>query len=293
MRLSGLAIDNGGDFDCPAFGLIIGSVFEAAQVPDERGFSRQALYFWGYQCVLWGIHRSKWCGFVAMTLALFRHGFRRAKHVVRGDAFPEALLLVTRVRNYSQSTVSIQCQREQHSRALSGAAAQTAVADGTHSASTKPGHQSEKTADGHIERLADTILSLNLLQAKQLSDLLRSRLGIEGAVAMGAGAVTPAALAAMQQAMAAAGGGAPSSAATPAAEAKQEKTEFDVVLEKFDPAKKIQVIKEVRSALGLGLKEAKELVEAAPKVIKSSIPKNDAEALVERLKQFGATLAIQ
>ncbi|KAF6004556.1 hypothetical protein F1559_004234 [Cyanidiococcus yangmingshanensis] len=200
--------------------------------------------------------------------------------VSRGESFEAALYLSDLLVDALESdekrrAVPMRCLHEQHTRLLRQ--------DGPGPSARKQTHSHEAATDGQVARLADEILSLNLLQAKELSDLLRSRLGIEGSVGMGAGAVTPAALAAMQQAMAAAA----------AAETKQEKTEFDVVLEKFDPSKKIQVIKEVRSALGLGLKEAKELVEAAPKVIKSSLPKNDAEALVERLKQFGATLAIQ
>jgi large subunit ribosomal protein L7/L12 len=160
---------------------------------------------------------------------------------------------------------------------------------------TESGDARHDPVDERVGRLADEILSLNLLQAKQLSDVLRSRLGIEGTPALGGGALTPAALAAMQQAMFTAGNAAAGAqaAATGSAEKTEEKSEFDVVLEKYDAAKKIQVIKEVRSALGLGLKEAKELVEAAPKVIKSAVPKNEAEALVDRLKQFGSTLALK
>lgn len=238
-----------------------------------------------------------WCQRAVAVSALLRYGAGLTRRVVRGGVVPERLLVDALESDEKRRAVPKRCLREQHTRFLSGAAAAEAVAaDGPGPAARKQSHSHEAATDGQVARLADEILSLNLLQAKELSDLLRSRLGIEGSVGMGAGAVTPAALAAMQQAMAAAaagGAGTISSSAAPSTETKQEKTEFDVVLEKFDPSKKIQIIKEVRSALGLGLKEAKELVEAAPKVIKSSLPKNDAEALVERLKQFGATLAIQ
>ena len=77
-------------------------------------------------------------------------------------------------------------------------------------------------------------------------------------------------------------------AAAPAAAAVEEKTEFDVELKSFG-AKKLDVIKAVRELLGLGLKEAKELVESAPKVIKEAVAKDEAEKMVAKLKEAGAT----
>ena len=70
-------------------------------------------------------------------------------------------------------------------------------------------------------------------------------------------------------------------------------TEFDVVLEAFDAAKKIGIIKVVRAATGLGLKEAKDAVEAAPKTIKTGISKDDAEKLKKELEEAGATVKIK
>jgi large subunit ribosomal protein L7/L12 len=93
------------------------------------------------------------------------------------------------------------------------------------------------------------------------------------------------------------GGGAPAAQAAPAEtkaaekpkeEEKKEKSHYDIELSKFDAAKKIALIKEVRGILGLGLKEAKEMVEGAPVWLKKEVAKEDAEKLVEKLKEFGA-----
>ena len=92
-----------------------------------------------------------------------------------------------------------------------------------------------------------------------------------------------------------AGGQAAPQAAAPAAEpekpkeeAKVEKSHYDIELTKFDAAKKINIIKEIRGLLGLGLKEAKEMVESAPVWIKKEVKKEDADKLVEKLKEIGA-----
>ena len=123
--------------------------------------------------------------------------------------------------------------------------------------------------------LGDKIVALTLKQAKELSDYLENVHGIKAAAG---GAVV--------MAGPAAGGG----AAAPVAEAK---TEFDVVLESFDAAKKIGVIKVVRAATGLGLKEAKDAVEGAPSKIKEGISKEDAEKLKKELEEAGAKVAIK
>ena len=77
-----------------------------------------------------------------------------------------------------------------------------------------------------------------------------------------------------------------------AAAAAEEKTEFDVVLESFGE-KKLDVIKAVKEALGLGLKDAKDLVEAAPKALKEGAPKEEAEALKAKLEEVGATVTLK
>jgi len=91
-------------------------------------------------------------------------------------------------------------------------------------------------------------------------------------------------------AQAAPAGGAPAAAAEekPKEEEKKEKSHYDIELSKFDAAKKIALIKEVRGILGLGLKEAKEMVEGAPVWLKKEVAKEEADKLVEKLKEFGA-----
>jgi large subunit ribosomal protein L7/L12 len=93
-----------------------------------------------------------------------------------------------------------------------------------------------------------------------------------------------------------AGGGAVMVAAAPgaaAAEAKVEQTEFNVILTGFEDSKKIAVIKVVRAATGLGLKEAKDLVEGAPKTLKEGVSKEDAEKLKKELVDAGAAVDIK
>ena len=82
-------------------------------------------------------------------------------------------------------------------------------------------------------------------------------------------------------------------AAGAAAPAAEEKTEFDVILAGFDAAAKIKVIKVVREATGLGLKEAKEIVDNCPKTLKEAVSKEDAEKIVNDLKEAGATAEIK
>ena len=122
------------------------------------------------------------------------------------------------------------------------------------------------------KELGDKIVQLTLKQAKELSDYLEEVHGIKAAAA---GAV-----------MLAAGPGAA------AAEAKPEKTEFDVILEAYGD-KKIGVIKEVRAITGLGLKEAKDLVEGVPAKVKEGLSKEDAEKIKAQLEAAGATVSIK
>ena len=131
--------------------------------------------------------------------------------------------------------------------------------------------ESEKTFSKEIKDLGDKIVGLTLLQAKELGNYLKHEHGIEpaaGAVAV----ATPAA-----------GGEAP---------AEEEKTSFDVILKAVGD-QKIKVIKEVRAATGLGLKEAKELVDGAPKPVKEALSKEDADNLVKTLEEVGATVEIK
>ena len=123
------------------------------------------------------------------------------------------------------------------------------------------------------KELGDKIVGLTLKEAKELSDYLKDVYGIEPAAG---GAV-----------MMAAGGGDGGGAA-----AAVEQTEFDVVLEAAG-GNKISVIKVVRSATGLGLKEAKDLVEAAPSKVKEGVSKEDAEKLKGELAEAGATVSVK
>src|SRR5262249_30746434 len=126
----------------------------------------------------------------------------------------------------------------------------------------------------NIKSLGDSIVKLTVLEAKALGDYLEVVHGIK-----------PAAAAAVVARPVAGGPAA-------AAEAPPPKTEFDVVLEAIG-ANKINVIKVVRAATGLGLKEAKDLVEAAPKEVKTGISKEDAEKLKKELEDSGATVKIK
>ena len=125
------------------------------------------------------------------------------------------------------------------------------------------------------KELGDRIVGLTLKAAKELSDYLDEVHGIEPATG---GAV-----------MVAAGAGAGGDGG---GEAAAEKTEFDVVLESFGD-NKISVIKVVRSATGLGLKEAKDLVEGAPGKVKEGISKDDAEKLQKELEEAGAKVSVK
>jgi large subunit ribosomal protein L7/L12 len=123
------------------------------------------------------------------------------------------------------------------------------------------------------KKIGDEIVGLTLKEAKEISDYLEEVHGIKPAAG---GAVM----------MAAPGGG----AAAPAAEAK---TEFDVVLEGFDAAKKIGVIKVIRALTNLGLKEAKDLVEGAPSKVKEGISKEDAEKTKKELEEAGGKVSVK
>ena len=126
-----------------------------------------------------------------------------------------------------------------------------------------------KSTSSDIKKLGDKIVALTLMQAKELGDYLKDEYGIEPA---GGGAVMVAGPAA-------------------AAEEVEEKTTFDVVLKEFGE-KKIQVIKEVRALTGLGLKEAKDLVEGVPKPVKEGLTKDEAEAVKKQLEAVGAVVEL-
>ena len=129
-----------------------------------------------------------------------------------------------------------------------------------------------------IKELGDKIVGLSLLQAKALGDYLKEAHGIEAAAG---GAVM----------MAAPAGGAAAGGGAAAAEAKAT---LDVILAKVaDTTKKIAVIKVVREITGLGLKEAKDVVDKAPQVVKNGVPREDANAMKEKLEKEGATVELK
>ena len=122
----------------------------------------------------------------------------------------------------------------------------------------------------NLEKIADELSALTVLEASELSKLLEEKWGVSAAAPVAVAAVAPAA----------------------AGEAAEEKTEFDVVLAAFGE-KKINVIKEVRAMTGLGLKEAKDLVESAPTAVKQGVPKDEAEKLKKTLEGVGATVELK
>ncbi|MDR0323401.1 MAG: 50S ribosomal protein L7/L12 [Treponema sp.] len=123
------------------------------------------------------------------------------------------------------------------------------------------------------EEILEAIASMTVLEVSELVKMMEEKFGVSAAA--------PVAVA-----VAGAAGG----AAAPAAE---EKTEFNVILKSFDEAKKIAVIKEVRAVTGLGLKEAKDLVEGAPKPLKEGVSKDEAGKIKEVVTAAGGTIEIQ
>ena len=138
---------------------------------------------------------------------------------------------------------------------------------------TKKTKETEETKkwSSAISKLGDKIVGLTLMQAKELGDYLKDEYGIEPAAG---GIVSVAGPAAQGQ-----------------EEEKEEKTSFDVILKEFGD-KKIQVIKEVRALTGLGLKEAKNLVDNVPKPVKEGLSKEEAEATQRQLEGVGAVVEI-
>jgi large subunit ribosomal protein L7/L12 len=119
------------------------------------------------------------------------------------------------------------------------------------------------------EEILESIASMSVMEVADLIKMMEEKFGVQAAAAaVAAGPVA-------------------------AAEAVEEPTEFNVVLKAADPSKKIAAIKEVRAITGLGLKEAKELVEAGDKVVKEAVSKADAEALKEKLEATGCTVEVK
>ncbi len=120
----------------------------------------------------------------------------------------------------------------------------------------------------NLQKIADDLSGLTVIEAAELSKLLEEKWGVSAAAPVAA------------------------AAAAPAAVAEEEQTEFDVVLASYGE-KKINVIKEARAITGLGLKEAKDLVESAPTAIKEGVSKDEAAKIKEQLEGAGATVEVR
>jgi large subunit ribosomal protein L7/L12 len=123
------------------------------------------------------------------------------------------------------------------------------------------------------DQILDAISSMTVLEVSELVKAMEEKFGVSAAAPVAVAAV----------------GAAPGAPA----EAVEEKTEFNVILKAFDDSKKIAVIKEVRAVTGLGLKEAKDLVEGAPKSLKENVSKEEAAKIKEQVTAAGGTVEIQ
>ncbi len=123
-----------------------------------------------------------------------------------------------------------------------------------------------------LEKIAEDLSALTVIEAAELSKMLEEKWGVSAAAPIAVAAAPGAAD----------GGG----------DAAEEQTEFDVILASFGE-KKINVIKEVRAITGLGLKEAKDLVEGAPKPVKEGVAKDEGEELKKKLEEAGATVELK
>jgi len=122
------------------------------------------------------------------------------------------------------------------------------------------------------EEILEAIASMTVLEVSELVKMMEEKFGVSAAAPVAVAAV--------------AAGAAPAAAA-------EEQTEFNVILKAFDESKKIAVIKEVRVVTGLGLKEAKDLVEGAPKPLKEGVSKEDAAKIKEQITAVGGTVEVQ
>jgi large subunit ribosomal protein L7/L12 len=122
------------------------------------------------------------------------------------------------------------------------------------------------------DQILEAIASMTVLEVSELVKAMEEKFGVSAAAPVAVAAAAPGA-----------------AAAAPA----EEKTEFTVILKAYDDTKKIAVIKEVRAVTGLGLKEAKDLVEGAPKPLKENVPKEEAEKIKKSVTEAGGTVEVQ
>ncbi|XP_023519323.1 uncharacterized protein LOC111782753 [Cucurbita pepo subsp. pepo] len=143
-------------------------------------------------------------------------------------------------------------------------------------------HRSPPT--DRVFRLVDEISGLTLVEVAELSSILRKKLGMTDMPVVGVMKAGAAGLAGMAT---------KASSATAKEEKKTEKTVFELKLESYEAAAKIKIIKEVRSFTDLGLKEAKDLVEKTPSVLKKGLSKEEGEQLIEKMKALGAKVILE
>jgi large subunit ribosomal protein L7/L12 len=127
------------------------------------------------------------------------------------------------------------------------------------------------------DEILEKLKGLTLLEASELVTQIEDAFGVTAAAPAGGGMMMMA----------------PGASAPAAAEPEEEKTEFDVILEEYPADKKIAILKVVRAITGLGLKEAKEVVESTPKALKEGTSKDDAEAIKKQLEEAGAKATIK
>ncbi|KAL5985459.1 hypothetical protein ACLOJK_027443 [Asimina triloba] len=147
-------------------------------------------------------------------------------------------------------------------------------------------HRSPPT--DRVFRLVDEVANLTLSETAELSSILMKKLGMKEPPVVGV--MKPGAAGAV---LSAAGAGKAAAAAAAKEEKKVEKTVFELRLDEYEASAKIKVIKEVRSFTDLGLKEAKDLVEKTPAVIKRGVSKEEAEQIIEKMKAIGAKVVME
>jgi len=183
-------------------------------------------------------------------------------------------------RRYGGSSYFLSAAEREESAILSDAPSDDDSGGGAPAAESITENREE--ANENVKALCEQILTLDAIEMNQLLFRLQKRLGISDAQIQGGGVAV---------AGGAGGGAGGADEAAPAA-AAEEKTHFDVKLASFDAKAKLKIIKEVRAATGLPLKEAKELVEKAPAVVKEGLSKEEAEALSKTLTELGGTIEL-
>ena len=178
-------------------------------------------------------------------------------------------------------TFNVDCQCAASTSSVSGSFQLDSNRSFSSAAPQRMEHDYETQCSPKVEKVFEKILNLDMFEVHLVTELIAEKVGLN---------VNAAALAAGGVGGGAGGGGAAAGGAEE--EAAEEKTAFDLKLVSFDAKAKIKVIKEVRSIAGLGLKEAKELVEGAPKTILKEMKKDELEEIAAKMKELGAEVEI-